>query len=85
MEQKFATVLKKLNILVSQITDTFEHRGTRAVFFATEVELLPVLTQLLACQNRKTHMELAFGCLNKVNNKADTQCGAQFAQMAYAS
>jgi N-acyl-L-homoserine lactone synthetase len=64
MEHKFASMLKKLNILVSQLTDTFDYRGKRAIFMVRDSDVLPLLTCLVENHEALSALENIFGCLN---------------------
>jgi hypothetical protein len=46
MEHRLARKLKKLHIHVSQLTDSFEHRGTRAIYQVLESDLAPLMSEL---------------------------------------
>lgn len=51
MEVKFAKKLKKLQLFVSQLTDTFEHRGARAIFHISHDHIVNLLTNILRLDN----------------------------------
>jgi N-acyl-L-homoserine lactone synthetase len=53
MEVKFANKLKKFQLFVSQLTDTFEHRGARAIYHINHSHVANLLANILRSDNEE--------------------------------